>query len=261
MKDIHCHILYGIDDGSKDLEESIEILKSAVANGYTDIILTPHYRARQHYVCDNNEKLNRYKVLKQEVEKRNINIKLHLGNEITIDEDFFYYLNSKQTMFLANSKYILLELNFSNKSPYLDHIIDRLIRMNCIPIIAHPERYEKYEVKDFEKMIKKGVLLQGNIGSLYGKYGRDAKDKIIEMLEKHMIHFIGSDIHKETQDTYERVFDAFNKIAKITGSKEMTLELFDGNIDKVINNQIVKAYPIVKNKVSLTRLVENLIRV
>ena len=55
MKDIHNHILFGIDDGSESLEESIQIIKEAVQNGYTDIILTPHYRSIQDFTCDNQE--------------------------------------------------------------------------------------------------------------------------------------------------------------------------------------------------------------
>ena len=260
MMDIDSHILYGIDDGSSTIEESLNIINSAIASGYTDLILTPHYRVRQDFVCDNAEKIRRFNILKEELLKRNMNINIHLGNEITIDEDFFYYLNTEQLLFLANSKYVLLELNFSRKSQCLDEIVDNLLKQGCIPIIAHAERYSAYQIKDFVKLIKKGVLIQGNIGSLYGQYGSNARERLVEMLERHMVHFMGSDIHKETQDTYERINDAMKKIVRITDSEEIARDLVNNNIAKIIRNEDVKAYKIVKKKVNIVELLAEMVK-
>ena len=259
MKDIHCHILFGIDDGSEELEESIGIIEKAVSNGYTDLILTPHYRFDQNFIADNNTKRKVFRELKKEVEKRGIEVNIYLGNEITLDEDFFYYLKTNQILSLNESRYLLLELPFINKYPNLEEVIKKIMEMGLVVIIAHPERYLRYNVDDFMELVNMGVLLQGNISSLYGKYGRDAEDKLKEMLKRHMIHFLGSDIHMEKQTSYTRISDAREKIAELTGSSEMANEIVSGNIDKVIKDQEIIPYP-VRKKVARVKGLREILR-
>ena len=249
MIDIHSHILFGIDDGSKNIEESINILNMAIKNGYTDIVLTPHYRMIQNFTSDNTSKYRRYCLLKEEIEKRGLPINIYIGNEITVDEDLFYYLNAEQALPLNGSRYVLIELPFNEIYKDLDEVIDRLISKGNVPIIAHPERYTAYkDLTYFEELINKGVLLQGNINSLYGKYGSKAKSTLEEMLKKHMIHFMASDIHYDTQTVYDRVEDALEKVIELTQSKSMAEELFKDNPKKIINNEKIDSYPILKKK-------------
>ncbi len=251
MKDLHNHILFGIDDGSRDIEESIEIIEEAKRNGYTDLILTPHYRQKEDFTCDNREKYKRFHVLEEEIKRRNIKINIYLGNEITLDEDFFYFLKTNQLVSLNASRYLLLELPFKSKLEDLEDIISELRSLDLIPIIAHPERYEAYNIEDFQKMIHEGVLFQGNIGSLYNKYGTKSKNVLEEMLRRHMIHFIGSDTHHSGQTSYSRIYDVVDRIENLTGSKEMAVELVDSNISKVIKNEILTAYPVREKKQGL----------
>lgn len=245
MKDIHNHILFGIDDGSESLEESIQIIKKAVQNGYTDLILTPHYRTIQGYVCDNLEKKKRFDLLQEELKEQNIDVRLYLGNEITVDSNLMEYFDRNQVLPLNHSRYILLELPFQSRFSKLHDLIFKLRSLGCVPIIAHPERYEYYsDFNEFQRMIKEGALLQGNIGSLYGKYGKNVQVRLEEMLKRRMIHFIGSDVHHAKQTSYQRISDVETKIAELTGSREIARDLVDGNIDKVIRNKIVQAYAI-----------------
>ena len=179
MKDIHNHILFGVDDGSKDLEESINIIKKAVQNGYTDLILTPHYRQIQDYIFDNRRKKKIFKQLQQVVRENELGINLYLGNEVTLDNDFFYCLSEDCILTLNNSRYMLLELPFNEKVNNIESIFKKILGMGYVPIIAHPERYELYyDFDELEKWINMGILFQGNIGSLYGKYGTKAKKQI-----------------------------------------------------------------------------------
>ncbi len=249
MIDIHNHILYGIDDGSKSLEESINIINKAIDNGYTDIILTPHYRKIQNFVCDNREKYRRFCILKNKIDELDLPINLYLGNEITIDEDLFYYLNAEQALPLNGTRYLLIELPFFSAFNDLDEAIDRLLSKGNIPIIAHPERYEYYQdLSEYERLLKKGVLFQGNINSLYGKYGNRAKKVLEEMLKKNMIHFMASDIHTDSQTSYGRVENAIVKVETLTGSKKIAEDLFINNPRKVINNEKIDAYRLLKKK-------------
>lgn len=246
MKDIHSHILFGVDDGSKTLEESINIINNASRNGYTDIILTPHYRKIQDFVCDNKTKREVFKKLLVEVEKRGIKINLYLGNEVTIDDELFDNIKNRNITTLNKSRYMLLELPFTAKLPYIHELIFKLRSVGIIPIIAHPERYSFYfnDYEEFEKMINEGALLQGNLASLYNKYGQGSKDMLEGLLKRHMVHFIGSDIHKETSTSYSRIHNAIDKIEMLTDSRKMAMELVDSNIDKVIKDEMVEAYPI-----------------
>ena len=82
MKDLHSHLLFGIDDGCKDIGESITLLKNAQEQGITDLVLTPHYMEETRYNCNNKEKNKRFEELKTEAKKEGIEINLYLGNEV-----------------------------------------------------------------------------------------------------------------------------------------------------------------------------------
>jgi len=246
MRDIHSHILYAIDDGALDIDESIEIIKEAIKNNYTDIILTPHYRKRQKYVANNTKKKQIFNKLQEEVQKQNLEINLYLGNEITVDEDLFYYLKTKQILSMNNSRYMMLELPFNGRLKYLDELLDELLENEYIPIIPHPERYNDYKEEDFVHMIKKGVLFQGNIETLYGTYGNKSKKVLINMLKRHMIHFMGSDIHRMGQKIYAR--DIEKKLCDILNDKNMVLDIISENTLKVINNEVIKPYQVLEEK-------------
>ena len=133
---------------------------------------------------------------------------------------------------------LLIELPFFNAFEDLDKAIDRLLSKGNIPIIAHPERYEYYEdLSEFERLLKKGVLFQGNINTLYGKYGSKAKATLEEMLKKNMIHFMASDIHNDSQTSYDRVTDAKRRVEELTRSKKIAEDLFINNARRVIINE------------------------
>lgn len=251
MKDIHNHILYGIDDGSDDINESINIIENAIKNGYTDLILTPHYRRAQAYTCNNQDKKKYFNILKTEVKRRNININLYLGNEITIDKDLFNYINNDEVTTLCNSKYLLLELPFFSAFPRLQTCIKKLVSLGYVPIIAHPERCTVYSTDDFEKMIKDGALLQGDNESLFGKYGTKAKNKLETMLKRHMIHFMGSDVHHDTSTCYNHTKMLISKLIKLTGDKRIAYEIVNVNIEKVIRNESITPYQVKKVRYKL----------
>ena len=251
MKDIHNHILFGIDDGSDNLEESIKIIRNAVENGYTDLILTPHFRKKQGYTCNNKDKKMYFEQLQNELFKNDITINLYLGNEITVDEYFFHYLESGEIMTLCNSRYFLLELPFTGAFKGLTNLIKKLKSMGYVPIIAHPERCCGYKIDDYIKMIKDGALLQADSGSINGKYGDKVKIRIETMLKRHMIHFIGSDIHHDMGTSYDRINRTFEKIVSLTKNEQMAKELTDDNIAKVIKNEEIEAYPLCKIKYRL----------
>lgn len=235
MKDLHTHILPGIDDGAKSLEESIDILKKAFQNGVTDIVLTPHYIKDSIYSTNNKEKIKLMNQLKQEIKKQNLKLNLFLGNEIYIDEDITSLMETEAST-INNSKYILMELPLNTKYLLLDEVLFQLKQKKLIPIIAHPERYSAY-YKDFDffaRLQKNGCLFQGNIGSLYGYYGQKSKKMLKKMLKKNMIHFLASDIHHQNNIYQNNIQKDLLKIVK---NDKIVTDLLETNVEKVLKNK------------------------
>ena len=114
MTDIHSHIIFDVDDGSSSIEESIKLIKELKNAGFDNIIMTPHYIEGSEYSSENEEKLTKLALLKEEVKKQNIDINLYLGNEIFINDHIIEGIKEDKIYTLNNSKYLLFELPFHN---------------------------------------------------------------------------------------------------------------------------------------------------
>ena len=237
MKDLHSHILYGIDDGSKTLDESIAILRQAYDNGVTDIVLTPHYIKNSKYNATNQEKRKILRELKKELVNNNININLYLGNEVYITDESISL--RKEISTINNSRYILIELPLNIKYTLVEEVISKLKDKKLIPVIAHPERYIAYykDYNFFNKLIKMGCLLQGNVGSIYGRYGKKSKKMIIELLKRDMICCFGSDIHHSSDNIYSK--NIYESLFKIVRSKRKVDILLNRNVELILNDKDV----------------------
>ena len=202
MIDVHSHLLYGVDDGVKTLEESIDILRDLQKAGYKDVIITPHYIKDSKYTSDvetNNKKLTK---IKDALVKNKIDINVYLGNEIYIDKDIDELLDDKKITTLNNTNYLLIELPLSGEFPEYIDIFRYLISKGYEIILAHPERYASFQ-KNFKKIYeleKIGVYFQCNLDSILGKYGEEAKNTVIRMLEEKKITFLGTDIHQKKEE-------------------------------------------------------------
>ena len=236
MKDIHSHLLFGIDDGCKDINESISLLKEAEKQGVTELMITPHYIEESKYNCNNEEKQKLFDQLVEKTKEENINIKLYLGNEVFINDNFLKLLKRKEIKTLNNSKYVLLEFPFGNMLYNTKDIIYELVVAGYVPILAHPERYRIFQrhPDHIEEYLRMGVLLQGNYKSLFGKYGREAKKTLIYLLKKHQITFLGSDCHHEKDFKIKKLK---KKLKSIVKSDNMIEDLLENNFNKVISNE------------------------
>lgn len=237
MIDIHSHILCGIDDGSKTIDESISLLEEAKKYGFTDIILTPHYMENCYTSsCSQvNEKLNEVKD-----KSKKIGINLYQGNEIYVTENIVKLINKKECMSLNKSKYVLFELPMRDFPINLDTIIYLLLENNYIPIIAHPERY-KYVQENPNILIdyiEKGVLFQSNFGSVAGIYGSEVKKTIKKLLTHDMVHFLSSDVHKENT-IYKLIPEIINNLNKSIG-EEKVKELTTTNPLAIIKKETIE---------------------
>ena len=236
MKDIHSHLLFGIDDGCKDINESISLLKEAEKQGVTELMITPHYIEESKYNCNNEEKQKLFDQLVEKTKEENINIKLYLGNEVFINDNFLKLLKKKEIKTLNNSKYVLLEFPFGNMLYNTKDIIYELVVAGYVPILAHPERYRIFQrhPDHIEEYLRMGVLLQGNYKSLFGKYGSQAKKTLIYFLKKHQITFLGSDCHHEKDFKIKKLK---KKLKSIVKSDNMIEDLLENNFNKVVMNE------------------------
>lgn len=213
MTDIHSHILFDVDDGSKSIEESIELLKKMKDIGFDNVILTPHYIEGSEYSSKNLEKKKKLNQIKEELLNQNIDINIYLGNEIFINNNIYELIKNGEIHTLNNTRYILVELPFHNQIVNLEDIIYELKIKGLIPIIAHPERYSYFQnnYKEVDRLREEGFLFQGNYASILGYYGKESQKLLKYMLKKQYIDYLGTDVHR-TAKTY--VIDNFKKIEK-----------------------------------------------
>lgn len=235
MIDIHSHLLYGIDDGSKSLKESISIIKHLEEVGFTDIVLTPHYINDSNYNSPRADNLKLLDNLKKALAENNININLYLGNEIYMDDDIYDLLISDKISSLNDSKYLLIELPMTGEyEGYID-IFEYLISEGYRVVLAHPERYLSFQ-KDFNKVIELeeiGVYFQCNLESILGSYGKGAIKTIKKLLKKKKVSFLATDIHHRKHD-YNKYSKAIKKIRRYISKEELEILLVK-NPKKIID--------------------------
>ena len=227
MFDIHNHMIYDVDDGSKNIETSIEVLSNLYEQGIRNVILTPHYIPETNYVSKKIDNHNKLKVLKEELRKRNIDMNLYLGNEIYIDKNITDYICKNEMSTLNNSEYILIELPMNGiYDDYID-IFSNLINTGFKVILAHPERYTTFQ-GDYSKILELaeiGVLFQCNLGSILGEYGIGAKKTIIKMLKDKKVSFLGTDIHGKKKN-YSFIDKSIKKLLRYLTVSEINTILY-----------------------------------
>ena len=242
MIDIHSHILNNVDDGSDSLEDTLNILRKAEKAGFSDIILTPHY-IENYY--DNtkdfiNKKINE---LKQSLYREEIIVNLHQGNEIMLTDNTPKILQECDISSLANSRYILFELPFSNKMLNFENIIFELKEIGAIPVLAHPERYIYIQENPDEllKMMNLGILVQSNYGSFMGLYGKKAKVTAEILLKNKLIHFLSSDTHKQGT-IYENIDKIIKNLIHISGDNKYIRKITTINAQDILNDFEIEHY-------------------
>ena len=189
--DFHSHILFGVDDGVKTLDMSLEVLKRYEEIGIAEVWCTPHV---MEDIPNTTEELrNRF----AELEKAYTGpIQLRLAAEYMMDELFESRLEQDDILALGKEgNWLLVETSYFNPPMDLGGILKRIKSKGFFPVLAHPERYV-YMSKWMYKMLKQeGILFQLNLSSLAGAYGVDAQEKARWLLKKEYYNLVGSDLH------------------------------------------------------------------
>ncbi len=198
--DIHSHIIPGIDDGAKNIEQSKKLLHRIQNNlGIKNMIPTPH---TMHMVWDNtSENINKtFEELRDEI-KSEASIEINLkqaASEYFLD-DHFIALLEKNDILAIQGKYVLIELAFGTAPLNLFDMLFKIQVAGYKPILAHPERYYYLHdtIEEFQKIKDTGCLLQLNLLSLTSYYGKDVQKVAEKLLKLDLIDLVGSDIHHE----------------------------------------------------------------
>lgn len=203
--DIHSHVLYGLDDGAKNLADSTFILQSMIDLRISKSITTPHTMA---HIWENTSEniLFSHNKLKNELPELTSKLELKVASEYLMDYSFMELFQSKPLLTLKDN-YVLVEMSYLNPPIQLFEVIFQLHVAGYIPILAHPERYAFYH-NDFEmykKLKKAGCYFQINLLSSVGYYGKEVALTAQKLLKNEMIDFAGTDIHHKNH------IDAFSR--------------------------------------------------
>lgn len=227
--DIHTHILPFIDDGSKSLDMSYEMLKQMEADQITTVIATPHF----NFMKDNletflNQRESSLKKVKEMTKINNLNIKVLKGTELLFGPGITDLDLNDHT--LGDTDYILIEFSTKKKSSNVLSSLENILAQGFIPILAHMERYS-FLLEDGDLMIQliqMGVLFQVNAETII----KDPKLSQ-KLFKKNLIHFIASDTHN-TGKRNSNMKTALNLLSETQKS------LIRHNTQQLINNELIE---------------------
>lgn len=240
MFDIHCHILPGVDDGSGNMSDSIEMAQLAAESGTKGIIATPHCNIPgvfENYWCD--AFAEKVRMLRNELSVRNIPVSIYPGQEVFLSSHFEEYLEKGGFITLNNSRYMLSELDFRIDEATAISRLRYLVSQGYVPIIAHPERYGFVieNPSSIKKLRSEGCLVQLNAGSLLGYFGHYIQKTAEAVIRSGLADFIASDAHSQ----YDRTpsLTAVNELICENISYDYADILFRTNPLKVLDNKTI----------------------
>lgn len=225
MIDVHSHILHSVDDGSRNLEQSLAMLKEEAKQGVTDVVLTPHYRA--DYLPKSDDIRLKFDELKQCAEQSGINVKLYLGQEIFAFEGIENALKDGKVLPVNGSKYVLVEFSSKHVND-MPETVYMLVKNGYIPIVAHIGRYFYANIETAKEIKELGGLIQINASSICGPFVY--KRRAFAFIKAGLVDFVASDVHYNRKNY---MLKAYKKVGKKFG-KETADKLFTENAKAII---------------------------
>ena len=229
MIDIHNHILPNVDDGSKSLDMSINMMKHAFNQGVTEVVNTTHFQHPLFLNIDNS--IERIESIKNDLQKKlyenDIFIKIHLGYEVYYFENLLKIVK-QPLVTMGNGKYILIEFTPHNIPSSQKQTLFDLKMSGVTPIIAHPERYKAVQ-NNFNLIydwINSGCLIQIDCGSLLGLMGKRAKETSLSIVKEKCCHILASDAHNDSNRNF-CIKDAHNIVKNIINPKDADKLVFE----------------------------------
>jgi protein-tyrosine phosphatase len=218
--DLHCHLLPGIDDGSKNLAMSLEMARLACADGITTVVCTPHILPTVYENAGPEIKAS-VKMLQQELLKQGIPLDLLSGADVHIVPDLLPRLGDGRIITLADSRYLLLEPPHHVMPPQFEECIFRLQSAGYVAVLTHPERLSWIESQFplIRRMVHAGLWIQLTAGSLTGRFGRRPRYWAERMVDQGLCHVIATDAH-DTSTRAPRLTKAKDMVERRLGAAE-----------------------------------------
>ena len=199
MIDLHSHILPELDDGSPDMETSLQMGRMAVADGIVVVACTPHITPG---VYDNRAEDIRKSVEAFQLRLFESHIPLHVvsGCDGHMRPDFVTALNSGEVLTINRSRYVLFEPPHTVAPPRLEDLLFSIMASGYVPILTHPERLKWIETHFalIQRLSMAGVWMQLTAGSLTGRFGKRPQYWAEKMLGLGMVHILATDAHNLT---------------------------------------------------------------
>jgi tyrosine-protein phosphatase YwqE len=226
---MHAHFLPGVDDGAADVDDSLELIRSMRELGYERLVTTPHIYAELY--PNSRETLQpAYETLMTALRASGMDISLRYAAEYFLDEHVGNLLAAKEPLLTIHESWVLVETSFVQAPLDLDNRLFNLQVAGYKAIMAHPERYAYWHLQRdaYHHLREKGVLLQVNLLSLTGYYGRGVAETARYLVKEGLVDLVGTDCH------HERHIAALRK-----GAGDI-VRILDPLIrkDKLLNNRI-----------------------
>lgn len=242
MIDLHCHILPGIDDGSRSLEMSLEMARMAVDDGITMIACTPHIYPGL-YMNDTAGITAARDRLQREFDDRGIPLQLTIGADVHLVPGLVDGLRAGTVPTLHGTRYLLLEPSHHVAPPHFEDSVFRLVAEGYVPVITHPERLtwveDHYPV--FANLVRQGAWMQLTAASLTGVFGARAKYWGERFLGDGLTHILATDAHSNGRRS-PRMSEARQIAERMLGREEADL-LVRGRQERMLRNEPPSAVP------------------
>ena len=239
MIDMHSHIIYGVDDGSKNKEMTLEMLKLSIGCGVKKIVATHQYM-KGRLVVEYGEIKDKVNELRQIIKNEALDIEIYCGQEVYYRENILEYYEEGAIGTINDSRYMLIELPMREFD--VNNVIDNLYELTLkgiVPIIAHPERYMPFIKKPslINDFIKEGYLFQLNTGSIVGDFGKEVKKLALNYLGNGVYYICGSDAHSDGRRNTHMSEDCLEILSNYKGEfiKNGQLILEDKEVKRKIN--------------------------
>jgi protein-tyrosine phosphatase len=249
MVDIHCHILPGLDDGPDSIEVSLAMAESAIADGITHVVATPHSSSQHTFDYARVREVR--DELQQKIGSRLI---LATGCDFHLNPENLEALRADAPRFCINQKeYVLVEFNEYSIPPSMDQTLHEIQLMGLRPVITHPERNAilRVQTERLAKWIRQGCFVQVTAGSLTGVFGPSAQKDALRWLGDGMVHIVASDAHN-TRGRPLKLRPAFDLVQKEFG-KEKARGLFFENPMAAFEGRELPYVPELKDESNLPR--------
>lgn len=194
--DMHSHILPGLDDGAKNMDEAMQMLEIAYAEGITHIVATPHYKSGR-FPADAEAEYKRLQQVQYMADERDISIFLYAGKEIFYHSELEEKFQSGRLSTMNGTKYVLIEFSPLENYIYMRNAMEDVLGLGYTPILAHVERYQCLckDIKGVEELKALGCDIQVNASSVAGECGWRIKHFVHKLLKAGLVDYIGTDAH------------------------------------------------------------------